>query len=76
MNELLRFIASIRKEGTLPPGPDTLLIKDKVIDSLNILNLIGYVEERIGRRLADDEVTMRNFESASRIAATFFQPDG
>jgi acyl carrier protein len=71
MDELLRFITSLRKEGGPASGPDTLLFKDKVLDSLNVLSLIGYVEERIGRRLQDDEVTMQNFESPRKIAETF-----
>jgi len=73
MDELLRFIGGLRKESGIPVGPDTLLFKDKVLDSLNILSLIGYVEERIGRRLLDDEVSMQNFESARKISEAFFQ---
>jgi acyl carrier protein len=71
MDELLRFIASLHKEGGPAIGPDTLLFKDRILDSLNVLSLIGYVEEKMGRRLQDDEVTMQNFESAAKIADTF-----
>jgi len=73
MEELLGFIASIRKDEKMAIQPDTLLFKDKVLDSLNILSLIGYVEERLGRRLLDDELIMKNFESAQTIHTTFFK---
>ena len=73
MDELLAFIQSIRKDGGLPVKPDTLLFKERVLDSLNVLSLIGYVEQRLGRSLEDREVNMRNFESASKIVAAFFE---
>ena len=72
MHELLAFIQSIRKDGGPPVDPQTLLFKQRVLDSLNVLSLIGYVEQHLGRPLEDREVNMQNFESASKIVATFF----
>jgi len=53
--------------------PDTLLFKSKILDSMNILDLIGYVEKQIGRRLKDTEISMENFRSVRMIADTFFK---
>jgi acyl carrier protein len=73
MEALLRFIEAIRKDGGPPVEPNTLLFKHRILDSLNVLNLIGYVEEHIARQLEDQEVIMSNFESARRIIDHFFQ---
>jgi acyl carrier protein len=73
MDDLLRFMQSITKNETVVIGPDTLVFREKILDSMNILSLIGYVEERLGRRLEDEEVTMQNFESAGRIFASFLE---
>jgi acyl carrier protein len=50
---------------------DTPLFESKLIDSINILYLIGYVEKALGRRLTDDEIVMSNFRSVRVIANTF-----
>ena len=73
MQELIDFIRRISKDKQADIQPDTLLFRAKVLDSINILDLLGYVEERIGRRLKDEEVIMPNFESAGKIAETFFE---
>ena len=73
MEALLQFIEAIRKDGGPALEPDTLLFKDRILDSLNVLNLIGYVEERIGRPLEDQEVIMKNFESARKIVESFLE---
>jgi acyl carrier protein len=38
---------------------------------MNILDLIGYVETALGRRLEDDEIVMSNFTTVRAIARTF-----
>ncbi len=50
---------------------DTPLFESRLIDSINILYLIGYVEKGLGRRLTDDEVVMSNFRTVRVIANTF-----
>jgi len=50
---------------------DTPLFESRLIDSINILYLIGYVEKGLGRRLTDDEIVMSNFRTVRVIANTF-----
>jgi acyl carrier protein len=52
---------------------DTPLFERRLIDSINILYLIGYVEKALGRRLTDDEIVMSNFRSVRVIANTFLR---
>jgi acyl carrier protein len=74
--KLLEFIASISKNKVQSLDLQTMLFKDKVLDSINILNLIGYVEGYLGRRLTDDEMVMPNFESAQKMIKVFFNKYG
>ena len=49
----------------------TLLFEDGLINSINILALIGFVERRVGRRLDDSEILMQNFRSVRTIVGAF-----
>ncbi len=71
--DLIGFIAGslIKKRGEAKVAPDTLLFKERLLDSMNILDLIGYVEKKIGRRLKDEEIVMTNFQSARAIINAF-----
>lgn len=54
---------------------DTLLFEHRRIDSIRILELIAWTERAIGRRIADADIRMDNFQSASRIAEVFAPED-
>ena len=71
---LLDFVRRrLLKQKTVLVDPDTPLFERKLIDSINILYLIGYVEKALGRRLTDDEIVMSNFRSVRVIASTFLR---
>ena len=69
---LLDFVRRrLLKQQGVRVDADTPLFERKLIDSINILYLIGYVEKALGRRLTDDEIVMSNFRSVRVIANTF-----
>jgi len=69
---LLEFVRRrLLKRKGVRVDADTPLFESKLIDSINILYLIGYVEKALGRRLTDDEIVMSNFRSVRVIANTF-----
>ena len=70
--DLLKLITSICKDKKVVIRPETLLFKEKVLDSMNILDLIGYIENQLSRRLTDREIIASNFESVEKIEKTFF----
>jgi len=71
--ELINFIQTkIVKDPSIVITPETLLFKGKLIDSMNILDIIGFIEAKISRRLTDDEVIMQNFNSPQEILNHFF----
>lgn len=69
---LLDFVRRrlLRQKGVRVDA-DTPLFESRLIDSMNILYLIGYVEKALGRRLTDDEIVMSNFRTVRVIANTF-----
>ncbi|MDP9352677.1 MAG: phosphopantetheine-binding protein [Chloroflexota bacterium] len=72
-HELIAFICcSVLEDGGKPIAADTQLFKEKRLNSMNILDLIGYVEQHLGRRLEDREIVMANFESVRSITRAFF----
>ena len=52
---------------------DTPLFDDGLIDSLNILKLIAFVETRLGREIPDREIVMSRFRTLNAIAESFFR---
>ncbi len=48
---------------------DTLLVTTGFVDSTGMLEVITFLEEEFGIRIADDETTAENLESIERIAA-------
>lgn len=73
--DLLVFIRtrfeSVRTSG-IDVDADTPLFETGLIDSLHILALIGFVEHRLGRRFADEEIVMPHFRSVRAIIDSFF----
>jgi acyl carrier protein len=69
---LLDFVRRrLLKQKGVRVDADTPLFESRLIDSMNILYLIGYVEKALGRRLTDDEIVMSNFRTVRVIAKTF-----
>jgi acyl carrier protein len=51
-------------------GFDEPLIDRGVLDSMGLMNLIGFLEERAGVRVPDEEVLLENFATINAIVAT------
>jgi len=48
-------------------GPDTDFMENGILDSTGVLELIGFLEEKIGIRVEDDEVVPDNLNSLEKI---------
>lgn len=70
------LIALIRDRLCRDPAMDILpqsqLFAERIIDSINVLPLVGFVEEKLGRPLHDDELVMARFASVEAIVSSFF----
>ena len=69
---LIDFIRHQVLKDKAEVSAETKLFSDGLLDSMNILDLIGYVEKHLGRELKDDELRMDNFRTIATILKVFF----
>jgi acyl carrier protein len=67
---LKAFIEENLVRDKKPITLDEPLIERGVLDSMGMLNLISFLEERAGVRVPDDEVMLENFASVKAIVET------
>jgi len=60
----------VRDKSSGPVANDESLLARGVLDSLGLMNLIAFIEEKTGLRISDDEVMLENFETIDAIVAT------
>lgn len=63
MSELIKD----KKQAGL--GDSDSLIESGIVDSLGIMKLIGFLEDRINIQISDDELIPENFSSVDSITA-------
>jgi acyl carrier protein len=51
------------------PAPGSSFMETGLIDSTGILELVGFVEDRYGIKVGDDELVPENLDSVQNIAA-------
>lgn len=52
------------------PHPlDASFLENGIIDSMNVLELVMFVEENYGFKVADSDIVPDNFDSVTRLAA-------
>jgi acyl carrier protein len=50
-------------------GIDDRLLGEGIIDSLGVLDIVGYLESEFRISIADDDLTPENFETIGRLTA-------
>ena len=50
-------------------GADERLLQNGVLDSMGVLNLVGYLEEEFSIEVADEDLVPENFETLHRLGA-------
>ena len=48
-------------------GPDTDFLENGILDSTGVLELVGFLEEKYGIRVEDDELVPDNLNSLEKI---------
>jgi len=70
--ELMDFIKNnLLKDKKTFITKSTLLFKERILDSMNILDIIGFIEDRINRKIRDEELVMSNFKNVKSIIEVF-----
>ena len=65
---LAEYFAS-QSEKAKGLGPDDSLLERGLLDSMAIVKLISFLEDRFGVQLSDDEFDPDNFETLNAISA-------
>jgi acyl carrier protein len=50
-------------------GDDASLLNEGIIDSMGIIEVVTFVEERFGIAVTDQELVPENFDSVSKLSA-------
>jgi acyl carrier protein len=68
---ITKFITEefLRGDGQASLQPNGSLISSGILDSLALLKLLLFIEERFSVKVKDGEVTPSNFETVNRITA-------
>ena len=69
-SEILEFILAhfpAAKRHTLTP--DTTLLESGIVDSVGILEIVGFIEQKFQVTVGDDDLVPENFSSVGNIAA-------
>jgi acyl carrier protein len=71
MKELERFILDhvpgARKRRSIEPGED--LLAGGTLDSLSLMELVGFIERRYGIEIGDEDLVIDNFATLARMQA-------
>lgn len=70
-DEMLAWLNARYAPPGVTIGAGTPLFKDRLIDSIRILELIAWTERATGRVVEDAQIRMDNFATVARIAETF-----
>ena len=55
---------------------ETLLLEEKVIDSMGVIELVAFLEGAYGIEFTDDDLTVDNFKTIGSISELIFSKNG
>lgn len=73
---LLEFVAELARCGPDELEPDAALFESGLIDSLNLVELVAFVEERCGIHVAPGDLTLDNWNTLRSIEAFIARDPG
>lgn len=66
-SDLLQFVKDSLLRGAEDVGPEDSLIDRGIIDSIGLMQLMAFIEERTSTRIPDHYITPDNFQSVVAI---------
>jgi acyl carrier protein len=66
----------VQDPGLLPLGPATSLLETGILDSLSLLRLVVFIQERFGIVVDDVDLVPENFDSVDSICAYLRSREG
>jgi acyl carrier protein len=73
MSRIIPWLQENVRSPGLVIAPDTDLIAQNLLDSMDLLRLVSFLEDGFGVALDPDQLVPENFTSATRIAALVAQ---
>lgn len=59
-----------------PYGDDVSFLDEGIVDSIGVMELVGFVEEKFGVKVDDLDVTPENFDSVEKMTAYIHRKTG
>ncbi|MEQ5306307.1 acyl carrier protein [Providencia rettgeri] len=70
-DNLIKFISGLKKEENIDIDSKSELLDSGIIDSLNIMNLILFLEEETGSKISFDEIDLSDFSTVDSLYEKF-----
>ena len=71
-----RLIDYFKEKVDTVVDSDTLLLEDKVIDSMGVIELVAFLEATYGVEFTDDDLTVDNFKTIGSISELILSKAG
>jgi len=70
------LIEYFKEKADTMVNSQTLLLEEKIIDSMGVMELIAFIESNFGIEFTDDDLTVDNFATIGAIIAIIKRKDG
>ena len=71
-----KLIDYFREKVDTVVDSDTLLLEEKVIDSMGVIELVAFLEATYGVEFTDDDLTVDNFKTIGSISELILSKGG
>ena len=71
-----QLIGYFKEKSDTTVDSKTILLEEKVIDSMGVMELIAFIESNFGIEFTDDDLTVDNFGTIGAIIALINRKDG
>jgi acyl carrier protein len=69
------LIEYFKEKAEATVNSQTLLLEEKIIDSMGVVELIAFIEGEFGLELTDDDLTVEDFQTIETITALILKRD-
>lgn len=76
MDDLLNLLNEITAQENAQIGPETELIMSGILDSMNVAELLAYLERTTGREIPISDLDLTKLSTPEAISANFLHHEG
>ena len=76
VNVQKQLIGYFKEQSDTAVDSTTLLLEEKVIDSMGVMELIAFIESNFGVEFTDDDLTVDNFKTIDSIMSVIMSKAG